>query len=499
MIITNECIELWKDYKNDWNRLAVEVFGVKLDDHQKKILEAIQKSKRVSVRSGHARGKDYIAAIAAICFLYTLYPSKVICTAPTNRQVISIMMAEIGKVHKYAKIPLPGEVLATKIKFKGEPDWFLEGFKAADKATEDWTGFHSPNLMLIATEASGIEQETFNAIEGLLTGNSKLLIIFNPNRTTGEAYQSTRSPRYKKFKLNCLNAPNVIAKKILIPGQVDYDWVKDKIDTWCIKINKAEMSRENFDFEFEGQCYRPNNLFRVKILGEFPSEAEGQLIPLSWVEMANDRWRACNGKGEGKLKIGLDVAGMGNDLTVWTFKRGNVIERQITEPISEHMSTVGKTVNYLKEPESRAFVDTIGEGSAVYSRLKELRQDAESVKGSASTKDPRVLHDMTGELTFWRMRHYLHWCLRDSLNPQFDIGLAIPPDDVLTQELTEPQWDTHSSGDIIIESKDAIKERLGRSPDRLDSILLTMAVDGPPAQAGLTKPPENAFIRKGIW
>lgn len=494
MKTTNEDIQLWQAYRQDWNKFATEVFGVSLDDAQKEILEAIQKNKRITVRSGHSRGKDYVAAIASLCFLYTFYPSKVISTAPTARQVISIMMAEIGKVHKNAKIRLPGEVLATKIKFKGESDWFMEGFKAADKATEDWTGFHSPNLMLVATEASGIEQETYNAIEGLLTGNSKLLIIFNPNRTTGEAYQSTRSPRYKKFKLNCLDAPNVVAKKILIPGQVDYEWVKDKVETWCVKIDKSEMNESSFDFEFENQWYRPNDLFRVKVLGEFPAEAEGQLIPLAWIEAANERWLACSGKGVGTLRIGLDVAGMGKDLTCWTFKRGPVIEKQVTEAISEHMATAGKTKNYLNEPDSEGYIDTIGEGSGVYSRLKEQGQSVISVKGSESAKEKQ---DFTRELTFHNMRAWLHWMLRDYLNPQYGMNLALPPDDTLTQEITEPQWDTKSNGDIFIEPKEKIKERLGRSPDKLDSLLLSIFGDFKPKPSGVTMvPAQDAFLKR---
>ncbi len=496
MKTTDADIQLWQEYKQDWNKFAVEVLNVDLDEVQKEILEAIQKNRRISVRSGHSRGKDYVAAIASLCFLYLLYPSKVINTAPTGRQVVSIMMAEIGKVHKNANIRLPGEVLATKIKFKGEPDWFMEGFKAADKATEDWTGFHSPNLMLVVTEASGIEQETFNAIEGLLTGNSKLLIIFNPNRTTGEAYQSTRSPRYKKFKLNCLDAPNVIAKKILIPGQVDYVWVKDKIIDagWCLKIDKSEMSKSSFDFIFEKQAYRPNDLFRKKVLGEFPAEAEGQLIPLAWVEAANERWLACKGKGEGKLSIGLDVAGEGNDLTVWTFKRGNVIESQITEAISDHMSTAGKTKNYLKEYGSICYVDALSEGAGTFKRLKEQNQNVIGWKGSHVNKEK---HDYTGERTFHNMRAWVHWMLRDYLNPQYKMDLALPPDDMLTQEITEPQWDARSNGDIIIEPKDDIKKRLGHSPDKMDSVLLAIAGDFHVKPSGVTMvPAADAFLKR---
>jgi len=52
-------------------------------------LEAIQAFRRTSVRSGHAAGKDYVAAVASLCFLYLNIPSKVINTAPpTDRLLI---------------------------------------------------------------------------------------------------------------------------------------------------------------------------------------------------------------------------------------------------------------------------------------------------------------------------------------------------------------------------------------------------------------------------
>ena len=87
-------------YKQDWNLFISEYLGVRLDRDQRKIVRKVQKNRRVTVRSGHARGKDYVAAAIALAFLYLHYPSKVIMTAPTGRQVISIMMAEVSKMFK---------------------------------------------------------------------------------------------------------------------------------------------------------------------------------------------------------------------------------------------------------------------------------------------------------------------------------------------------------------------------------------------------------------
>ena len=270
--INEECIILRRKFQSDWNKFARDILGVRLDRRQRRILEAIQISRRTSVRSGHAAGKDYVAAVGSLCFLYLNIPSKVINTAPTDRQVINIMMSEIARIYRSAKVNLGGDLWTHKITFE-DPSWFLLGFKTKDKKPEDWTGFHSPNLMVVITEASGIDQATFDAIEGILTGNSRLVLIFNPNRTSGEAYQSTKSHLYTRFKMNCLNAVNVRAKKILIPGQVDYEWIDEKIRKpgWVVEISESEANKETHDFKWDGKWYKPNDLFLVKVMGEFPS------------------------------------------------------------------------------------------------------------------------------------------------------------------------------------------------------------------------------------
>ena len=371
-----------------------------------------------------------------------------------------------------AKIPLGGEVLSHKITFSGDPDWFLEGFKTKDKKVEDWTGYHSPNLMVVITEASGIEQETFDAIEGIITGNSRLVLIFNPNRTSGEAYRSTKSPLYQKFEMDCLNAVNVRAKKILIPGQVDYEWIDEKIKKpgWVTEVDEDEIRKELHDFKWNGKWYRPSNLFLVKVRGKFPRESEDTLIPFSWIELANDRWRELRGKGKGSLRLGVDVAGMGRDLTVNAFRRSNVVEKFKVYSRQDHMVTVGKVKNELTERGDTAYVDALGEGAGVYSRLAEQEVNAICVKYSFSAKG---LSDMTGQRTFANMRAYIYWAMRDALDPAFDGDLALPPIDELTQDLTETRFKVRSNGDIVIEEKDEIKKRLKRSPDYGDAVANT--------------------------
>jgi len=478
-----------KDYlrkwRDDWCLFAEQVLHAKLDNEQKAILRAVQKKKMVAVASGTARGKDYITAVACLCFMYLtprwnknkelIKNTKIAMTAPTGRQVTNIMIPEISRLFRNAKI-LEGRLLSDGIR-TNNAEWFLTGFKASDDDTESWSGFHAVNTMFAVTEASGISETTFNAIEGNLQGNSRLLLVFNPNVTTGYAAKAMKSSRFKKFRLNSLNAENVVKKRNVIPGQVDYEWVKDKVENWCTLIQKEDFDEGQGDFEFEGLCYRPNDLFRVKVLGLFPKTSEDMLIPLEWCELAIERWRKLQEEKFVSKKhplVGIDVAGMGRDSSCFVPRYGNYVpEIKIHQSggKADHMKVAGEATHWLSDAKAKVFIDTIGEGAGVFSRLEELGyKNAYSCKFSEGTKG---LHDITGQYEFANMRAYCYWAVRDWLNPKNGFNPAFPPCDELVAELTEVHWSFQSSGKIIIEAKEDIKSRLKRSPDIADALAST--------------------------
>lgn len=471
-------------WRKDWCLFAKQVLHARLDDEQKEILRSVQNERMVAVASGTARGKDYIAAVACLCFMY-LTPrwkdgklvknTKIAMTAPTDRQVGNIMVPEVRRLFKAAGV-LPGHLVGHDIRTEYE-EWFLTGFKSSADNTEAWSGFHAVNTMFVVTEASGISETIFNAIEGNLQGNSRLLIVFNPNITTGYAAKAMKSERFKKIRLNSLHAENVVKKQEIIPGQVDYEWVKDKVNNWCIPIRREDSNEGEGDFEWEGQYYRPNDLFRVKVLGMFPKVSEDVLIPYEWIELANERWKELQEEGfepKKSCRLGVDVAGMGRDSSVLVPRYGNYLgefEAHHSAGVADHMHVCGMVVPYLKKKGTKAFVDTIGEGAGVYSRLRELGYDqAYSCKFSEGARE---YSDVTEVRSFANMRAYLYWSVRDWFDPKNGFCPAVPPNDLLMQECTEVHWKFVSDGSIIIEAKEEIKKRLGRSPDYLDALANT--------------------------
>lgn len=494
----NKILDTFKQWRcpGGYKIFARDVLQVNLDPEQEEVLDSFQINPMTSVASGTSRGKDFVAAVCAICFLY-LTPewddkgemvrnTKVIMTAPTARQVENIMKPEITRIFRKVGF-LPGRLTGCDIRTDYE-EWFLTGFKADAHNTEAWTGLHAVNIAFLVTEASGIPQTIWDAIEGNLQGNSRLLLVFNFNVTTGYAAMSQRSKRFAKFRLDSLNAPNVVQKKEIIPGQVNYEWVKDKVEAWCTLIQPEEFNEGEGDFHWEGLCYRPNDLFRVKIRGMSPKVSEDTLIPLDWVRLAQQRRKDFLRDGfipNKPLRLGVDVAGMGRDSSCFVYRLGDFVEKfdkVHSGGVANHMEITGKTVNILTQHTDsftgvfpQCFIDTIGEGAGVYSRLVELgRKDAFSVKFShAATWHEQPLKDITGIYEFVNMRAYLFWCLRDWLNPAFKSKAMLPDDDEMTEELTEVKYKFRSDGKIQIEPKEDIKARLGRSPDKFDGLVNT--------------------------
>jgi hypothetical protein len=257
-----------------------------------------------------------------------------------------------------------------------------------------------------------------------------------------------------------------------------------------MKIHESQFSDIEGDFIWydendEKGYYRPNDLFRIKIRGLAPKVSSDVLVPAEWIEQANANYEKQQLDGfkiTKPLRLGADVAGMGTDSTCFCLRFGNTVTdfKMLKGSGANHMETAGNIVDILRRHtrsnvKPKAFVDTIGEGAGVYSRLQELDQKSVySCKFSESaSKGSNPLKDVTGQYEFLNMRAYLYWCIRDWLNPAINSEAALPRDKELAQELIQTKWEFMSNGKIKIESKDEIKKRIKRSPDKADALANT--------------------------
>ena len=73
---------------------------------------------------------------------------------------------------------------------------------------------------------------------------------------------------------------------------------------------------------------------------------------------------------------------------------------------------------------------------------------------------------------FLNMRAQSHWAFRTALEKG---RIALPRDELLLEEALSVEWQINSAGKIQILGKELLRKELGRSPDRLDAVVIGLA------------------------
>jgi len=210
-------------------------------------------------------------------------------------------------------------------------------------------------------------------------------------------------------------------------------------------------------------------VYANRVLGEFAASAQDSVIPLAWVEAANERWLGwrASGTDPGALsRVGVDVARGGADKTICALRHGALISELRELPGADTMAVTGHIAGLLRAG-GAAVVDVIGIGAGVVDRLREQGRPVVAFNAAEATP----LTDSSGELGFANCRAAAWWRLRELLAPGSGCEIALPPHDELTGELTAPSWRATSAGRIQIESKEQMRSRLGRSTDHADAVI----------------------------
>jgi hypothetical protein len=207
-----------------------------------------------------------------------------------------------------------------------------------------------------------------------------------------------------------------------------------------------------------------------EIFGKFVNIQGGglRLIPEAWVRLAFQRWREQAQPDRAADAIGVDVARGGADKTVFAPRWGSYIGTLITHAGSttpDGPSVRDKLMPYLG-PRTAANIDIVGVGSSPFDFTKQKHRLTRPVNGGLQGIDGT---DRTGNYEFANLRAKLYWQLREALDPEQGLGLALPPDEELLQDLCAAGWEPRGNK-ILVEKKKDITARLGRSPDKGDSI-----------------------------
>jgi hypothetical protein len=198
-----------------------------------------------------------------------------------------------------------------------------------------------------------------------------------------------------------------------------------------------------------------------------------QVIPTAWVRAAQARWSSELPGGARLDAIGVDVARGGSAQTVIAKRYGTWFAPLIKVP--GRQTTDGPSVAALVYQEyvpGCAINMDIGAtaGGGAYESLRFYRAIADPINpiNNAQSVD---LRDRSGKYRLLNVRAASYWRLRESLDPVHGENLALPPDSELLADLCAPRYKLTAAG-ILLEAKEDIVQRLGRSPDAADAVVL---------------------------
>lgn len=200
-----------------------------------------------------------------------------------------------------------------------------------------------------------------------------------------------------------------------------------------------------------------------------------QLVPTKWVVAAQRRWAVRQASGFGPLSaVGCDVAMEGTDWTVLAPRHGasiaSLVKRRGKDtPDGQSVVAIVLGVGGGGVPVN---IDAIGIGKSALdvargSGLKTATPVIASAK--ADWRDPKI-----PTLKFANLRAAMMWKVRSLLDPESgpeETRLALPPDRELLADLTAPRYELRSEG-VAVESKEKIRQRIGRSTDAGDAVAL---------------------------
>lgn len=468
-------------YKNDPVAYAKDVLGFTMWEKQREMAMAVTKYKVVRVNAGHGVGKTSSAATLVNWFLDTNDPVLVLTTAPTWNQVRTLLWKEIRSFRRNKG--LPGQIKQTEISI--DDDRFAIGLSTDDETK--FQGHHSPNILVVIDEGPGVDPKIFAAVESIRVGqNNKLLSLGNPIRQHDPHELLANKRDAYAMRISCLEHPNVVNREEIIPGAVTWEWVDEHVEEWCERVEPPEDEEEQIRLVDKGYFwwnevyYKASPIAMSKILGLPPPVAEDQIISLDDIVAAHNRYiEMSKPKKNMVVQLGADVARFGVDENVlYENWGGYVLPPHTWNGLStvDSANKIWKIATGIRAEAKendfnvrvRLLIDEGGVGGGVVDHIQDNILTQESAPWFELIPVQFGGRPFNG-VRFANKRAEMYYSIKDTIKQ-----VAIAPDDRLDRELLEHKYRIDNSGRILIESKDSIKKRLGRSPDRADALVMAI-------------------------
>lgn len=473
----------WAAYKH-WSTHPVDAvqdwFGVTPDPWQQDALNGLFADKdRLAYKAAHGVGKTTLDAWAGWIFLNCFEKSKVVATAPTIHQLTDALWPEYAKWHDKMPTRMKDEwvISATHIRHKSHDKTWFAVARTSNKPA-NLQGFHNEHLLIQGDEGSAIPENVFEVIEGALSeaGDegkvAKLQLGGNPNFTTGELYNAFGRNRDIYHRITITGDPDWFESLNIPSGGYHPDHGNVYLSA-RVKKKYREVMEKKYGLD--------SAIYDVRVRGIFPRAADDVVIPFSWGERAMmlpaANFDLMDARMDGVTLVVDPSRGGGAETVIGRFRKGQIeylngykvtSTTQIVQKVHEEVLKIIQQGLMLTE----IIVDEPGIGGGVIDQLRALNLPVRPYNGGwPLVKDVDPQDDC---------RQFLNRRARDWWNVRRKLELnqlPLPHDEVLLGQLTSLKFKYSPGEKIVCESKEDLKNRLGKeaSPDRADVIVMGTA------------------------
>lgn len=396
---------------------------------------------KIAVKSGQGPGKSTASGIVGLFRLLTPF-SKLVVTAPTMRQCKDVWLAECKQTLRRADPRLRAmyNITGTGIGVCGykQDEWGCLLVTAT--TSEGAQGQHRKDMDVIEEEASGISHEMDQQYKGTLTNpNSLFLKIGNPNTRDCPFFDcfSTQAHKWVTYTWNAEETP---------------------ASPWFNPERNKEL---------EDEFGRDSDIYRVRVLGEFPLADPNCVISLEDVMKCMDRPKLllpCMKINPHIRQIGIDLARYGGDESAIFRRSGNSIVEHWWGPKVDPNDVVDRAFRMQAEANWRNekclyIADAGGIGQGVMGNFHRAGRQLVEFHNNGKATDRNYDNKITQG---W---FHLAKLLRQG-------QACLPKDNILMRQLSTRQYATTKKGKLILESKDDYIKRGHESPDRADACVM---------------------------
>lgn len=209
---------------------------------------------------------------------------------------------------------------------------------------------------------------------------------------------------------------------------------------------------------------------------------EWQMIPSAWIKAAQDRWTPKPPDGVPMCAMGADVAQGGSDDTAIAPRYDGYYETLTKVPGAQTPGggeVAGLVISKRKHGATIILDVGGGWGADAYGVLRgDNKMEADECVAYMGVKPSRS-RSRDNLFRFTNLRSQLYWQFREALDPKQVGGspISLPPDNELLADLAAIHYEVvnrgHEGQFIKAEPKEKVCERLGRSTNKGDAVVMS--------------------------